>query len=136
MRHLQQAAANPTPWGCAASATEESTLPMAGIRKKLSAVVLWCTFVALYLGGAVMLMIGFYIACGDWWTAIHHHAGRWAVGTKTAELFVLLLGLVLVLIIPVFERKSADRTGAWKTERRSESKIKASSLGKGSITIP
>ncbi|HET9180069.1 MAG TPA: hypothetical protein VFQ24_17075 [Terriglobia bacterium] len=109
---------------------------MARIRKKLSAVVLWCTFVALYLGGAVMLMIGFYIACGDWWTAIHHHAGRWAVGTKTAELFVLLLGLILVLIIPVFERKSVDRSGAWKTGRRSESKGQASGLGKGCITIP
>ena len=107
---------------------------MVGIRKKLSALVLWCTFVALYLGGAVMLMIGFYIACGDWWAAIRHHAGRWAVGTRTAELFVLLLGLVLVLIVPVFERKSVDRSGAGKTARRSESEDQTSGLGSDCVS--
>jgi hypothetical protein len=108
---------------------------MASIRKKLSALVLWGTFVTLYLGGTIMLMIGFYIAFGDWWAAIHHYAGRWAVGTKTAELFVLLLGLILVLIIPVFERKSVDRSGAWKAGRRSESKSLTSKPEKRWVSI-
>ncbi|HEX5410454.1 MAG TPA: hypothetical protein VFZ27_01175 [Terriglobia bacterium] len=95
---------------------------MAVIRKKLSALLLWCTFVALYLGGTVMLVIGFCLAYSDWWTAVHHHAGRLAVGTKTAEILVLALGLILVLIVPVFERQSVDRSGAWSTGRRSETK--------------
>lgn len=108
---------------------------MTSIRKKLSALVLWCTFVGLYLGGAVMLMIGFYIACGDWWAVIHRHAGRWAVGARAAELFVLLLGLILVLIVPVFERKSVERSRAWKTGPRSESKDQTSGLGKDCAPI-
>ncbi len=108
---------------------------MAGMRKKLSALVLWCTFVALYLGGAVMLMIGFYIACGDWWAAIHRHAGRWAVGARTAELLVLLLGLILVLIVPVFERKTVDRSRAGKTGRRSESEDQTSGLGSDCVRV-
>ena len=108
---------------------------MAHLRKKLSAAGLWCSFVALYVGGTAMLMIGFYIACGDWWAAIHRHAGRWAVGARTAELFVLLLGLILVLIIPVFERKSVDRSGAWKAGRRSESKSLTSKPEKRWVSI-
>lgn len=95
---------------------------MARIRKKLSALVLWCAFLGLYLGGAVMLAIGMFIASREWWTAIHRQAGPWELGTKTAEFFILAFGFILVLIVPVLEYKSVDRRRAWKMGRRSESK--------------
>jgi heme/copper-type cytochrome/quinol oxidase subunit 1 len=95
---------------------------MARIRKKLSALVLWFVFLGLYLGGAVMLAIGVFFASRQWRAAIHRHAGPWEIGTKTAEFFILALGLILVLIVPILEYKSVYRRGAWKTGRRSESK--------------
>ena len=98
---------------------------MARIRKKLSALVLWCALLGLYLGGAVMLAIGLFFASRQWGAAIHRHAGPWEIGTKTAEFFILALGFILVLIVPVFEYKSFDRSGAWKTGRRSESKCQS-----------
>lgn len=51
------------------------TLPMASLREKLSALVLGCTFVELYLGGAAMLVMGLYLACGDRRAAIQQHQG-------------------------------------------------------------
>jgi len=104
----------------------KTTLPMVRIRKKLSALVLWCAFLGLYLGGAVMLAIGVFFASREWWATIHRHAGPWEIGTKTAEFLILALGLILVLVVPVVEHKSVDGSGAWKTGRRSELKSRAS----------
>lgn len=110
-------------------------LSMARVRKKLSAVVLWCTFVALYGGGAVMLVLGFYLACCDWWSALQHHANRLAIGTKTTEIFVLALGVILILIVPVFERQFVGRSVTWKMGPTSESKSKTSESGKDCVPI-
>jgi heme/copper-type cytochrome/quinol oxidase subunit 1 len=96
------------------------------MRKKISALVLWCAFLGLYLGGAVMLAIGVFFASRQCWAAIHQHAGPWTIGRKTAELFILALGFILVLIAPVFEYKSVDWSGAFKKGRRSGSKSQAS----------
>jgi heme/copper-type cytochrome/quinol oxidase subunit 1 len=96
------------------------------MRKKLSALVLWCVFLGLYLGGAVMLAIGVFFASRQCWAAIHQHADPWTIGRKTAELFILAIGFILILIVPVFEYKSADRNGTWKQGRRSESKSQGS----------
>lgn len=81
-----------------------------------------------------MLFLGLYLAWRDWWTAVHQHTGRWAISMKTTELFVLALGLILVLFVPVFEGKSVDRSGAWRTGRRSESKAKTPGPERGCLT--
>ena len=88
-------------------------------RHNLSAFILWCAFLALYLGGAVLLVIGLVFAARTWWVLVHQNAGLWAVGTKTTELFVLAAGFFLVLIIPFRQHRAADRTELWRAERRS-----------------
>lgn len=95
---------------------------MKQLRRKLSALILWCTFVALYLGGVFLLIIGLVFASRTWWTLIQQHAGWWAISTKTAEAFILAVGLVLVLVIPFFQRRAVDRSSPWRAERRSEMK--------------
>lgn len=67
-----------------------------------------------------MLVIGLVLSSRAWWATIHQHAGFWAVGGKTAEVLVLGVGLLLILIIPVFHHKSVGRSGAWRTGRRPE----------------
>jgi len=94
-------------------------------RHNLSAFVLWCAFLGLYLGGAVLLVIGLVLAAQTWWTLIHQHAGWWAVSTKTAEIFVLAVGFLLILIIPFLQHQATDRTILWRTERRSGMKGRA-----------
>jgi heme/copper-type cytochrome/quinol oxidase subunit 1 len=101
---------------------EKATPPMARLRNKLSALVLWCALLALYLGGAVMLVIGLVFASREWWAVIHQHAGLWVISTKTAEVLVLAVGLILILIAHIFQGKSVDRSGIWRTGRRSDSK--------------
>jgi len=93
---------------------------MARLRKTLSALVLWCVFLVLYLGGVVMLVIGLILSSGLWWAAIHQHASLWTIGGKTAEILVMAVGLLLILIIPLFHHKSVGRSGAWRTGRRAE----------------
>lgn len=95
---------------------------MERFRHNLSAFVLWCTFLGLYLGGTVLLVIGLVFASRTWWALIHQHAGVWLISTKTAEVFVLAVGLVLVLIIPFLQHQAAGRSRAWRAERRSEAK--------------
>lgn len=93
---------------------------MARLRSKLSALVLWCAFLALYLGEAAMLVIGLILSSRAWWAAIQQHANLWAVAGKAAEVLILGAGLLLILIIPVFHNKSVGRSGAWRTGRRAE----------------
>ncbi|MGA8184265.1 MAG: hypothetical protein WB819_11565 [Terriglobia bacterium] len=93
---------------------------MARLRNTLSALVLWCVFLVLYLGGTVMLVIGLVFASRMWWAAIHQPSSLWVIGTKTAELLVMAVGLIQVLIVPVFHHQSVDRSGTWRTGRRSE----------------
>lgn len=93
---------------------------MARLRNKLSALFLWCIFLALYLGGAVMLGIGVVLASQVWWTSIHQHSSLWAMSAKTADVLVMVVGFVLILIIPVFHHKSVGRSGMWRTGRRAE----------------
>jgi heme/copper-type cytochrome/quinol oxidase subunit 1 len=95
---------------------------MERFRHKFSALVLWCTFLALYLGGAALLVIGLVIASRRWWALIHHHANAWLIGTKTVEVLVLAVGLVLILIVPLLQRQANGRSEAWRAERRSEMK--------------
>ncbi len=67
-----------------------------------------------------MLVIGLVFASRMWWAAIHQPSSLWVIGTKTAELLVMAVGLILVLIVPVFHHQSVDRSGTWRTGRRSE----------------
>lgn len=93
---------------------------MASLRNKLSAAVLWGVFLALYVGGAVMLIIGVMLASRAWWSAVHLQASLWVISVKTAEVLVMAVGLLLILILPVFHCKSVGRSGAWRTGRRAE----------------
>lgn len=95
---------------------------MKRLRQKLSALVLWCAFLALYLGGAVMLVIGLVFASREWWRLTHQQASLWLISTTTAEVLVLALGLALIMFVPFLQRRSARRNGAWRAERRSETK--------------
>jgi len=92
------------------------------LRRKLSAIVLWCAFAALYLGGVLLLAIGLVFASQTWWTLIQHQASAWEIGTKTAELLVLAVGLIVALAIPILQRRAVERSGVWRSERRSEMK--------------
>lgn len=95
-------------------------------RHKLSALVLWGVFLALYVAGALLLVIGVVIAARGWWELLLLQAGFWAMSAKTAELFILVAGSSLILIIPFLQRRSRDQTGAWRAERRSEMKCRVS----------
>ncbi|HET7212260.1 MAG TPA: hypothetical protein VFL79_01615 [Terriglobia bacterium] len=93
---------------------------MGQIRKRLSVLVLWSAFLLLYLGGAVMLVIGLVLASRAWWAVVHQHASIWVLGTKTAEALVLGVGFLLILIIPVFHHRTVGRSRTWRTSRSAE----------------
>lgn len=109
---------------------------MARLRNKLSALVLWCVFLVLYLGGAVMLAIGLILASRVWWAAISQHASLWSISTKTAEVLVLGAGLLLILIIPLFQHRSVGRSGAWRTGRRAETEFPVAADKDGPLITP
>jgi hypothetical protein len=88
------------------------------LRHRLSVLVLWCGRLALYVGGAAMLLIGLLIASRGWWVAIHQHASMWLISTRALEVVTLGLGLLLILIVPVFHDRSVGRSGAWKAKQR------------------
>jgi hypothetical protein len=106
---------------------------MARLRNKLSSLVLWCALLVLYLWGAVMLVIGLVLASRVWWAAVHQHSSLWVMGTKTAELLVIVVGLILILIIPVFRHQSVGRSGTWRTGRRSETDGKVAEKKDGPV---
>lgn len=90
-----------------------------GFRHTLSVLVLWCSFLALYLGGAFLLVVGVVFAGRSWWLLIPHHAGLWAVSTKTTEFFVLTVGFALILITPFLQYQAAGGGRLWREERGS-----------------
>lgn len=104
---------------------------MEQLRRKLAALILWCAFAALYLGGVFLLIVGLVFAARTWWMLIQHHAGMWQIGTKTAEFLILAIGFVLVLIIPFLQRHAVDRSGLWRAERRSEMKSRVPMTDQG-----
>jgi len=67
-----------------------------------------------------MLVIGLVLSSRAWWAALHQHASLWTIAGKTAEILVMAVGLLLILIIPVFQHESIERSGASRTGRRSE----------------
>jgi hypothetical protein len=91
-------------------------------RHGFSACVLWCAFLALYVGGAVLFVIGLIIASRACWVLVHHHGSARQIGAKSAEVFVMAAGLALALIVPLLRRRAASRSGTWRTGRRSEMK--------------
>lgn len=91
-------------------------------RHNLAAFVLWCVLAGLYAAGAFMLVIGVVFAAREWWALLHQHASLWAVSAKTAELFALVAGFSLILIIPFLQRQARHQAGSWQAERRSEAK--------------
>jgi hypothetical protein len=95
-----------------------------GFRHNLFSFLFWCVLLALYLGGAFLLLIGLVLAARTWWAIIHQHASLWAVSAKTAELFVIASGFFLILIIPFLQRLAGHRPGSWRAERRSETKCR------------
>jgi|GEM_PF-2620955 len=64
-----------------------------------------------------MLGIGLILASQLWWAAMAQHASVWVLGPRTAELLVMAVGLLLVLIFPVFHHKSVGRSGTQRTGR-------------------
>lgn len=73
---------------------------MKGLRHKFSVLVLWCAFMALYVGGAAMLVIGLFLASQEWWVVIHQHTGMWLISAKTTEVLVVGLGILLIRSSP------------------------------------
>lgn len=96
------------------------------LQHNLSAFVLWCVLLAIYLGGAFLLAIGMLFASRTWWALIHQHASLWAISAKTAELFVMAAGSFLVLIVPFLQRRASHHGKSWRAERRSGIKCRAS----------
>jgi hypothetical protein len=97
-------------------------VPMGRVRHKLSACLLWCALLALYLGGTIMLVIGLIVASRTWWALIHQHASLWAISAKTTEVLALAVGLMLVLIIPIFQHQSFSRKGPQRSGQKPETK--------------
>lgn len=95
-------------------------------RHNVSSVILWCAFLALYLGGALLLVIGLAFAARTWWELVHQPTGFWALATKTTELFTMAAGFLLILIIPTMQRRPAHQRNSWRVERRSEIKSESS----------
>lgn len=96
-------------------------------RHKLSAAVLWCVFLVLYLGGTVLVVVGLVLAGRTWWALVQHHAGLWPVCTKSAELFVPAAVILLILIIPFVRHQTGGESPLCREERRSGMKAKRDS---------
>jgi uncharacterized protein YqgC (DUF456 family) len=109
---------------------------MGRIRSKLSVLVLWCVFLALYLGGTVMLVIGLILALRIWWAAFSQHASLWVMSAKTAEVTVLGAGLLLILIIPLLHHRSVDRSGAAKSKQKDETDRRVAADKRGPLMTP
>jgi hypothetical protein len=88
-------------------------------RHGFSSFLLWCIFLALYLGGAALLVMGLTLTGKGWWVAIHQHAGMGSVVGKTALLALLAIGFVLVLVIPLAQFQAIGHLSLWRSERRS-----------------
>ena len=97
----------------------------ARFRHSFFAGVLWSAFLLLYVGGAVLLVIGLVIASRSWWALVHQHGSARQIAARSAEVFVMAAGLVLALIVPLLRRQATGRSGAWRTGRRSEMKNQA-----------
>jgi hypothetical protein len=97
---------------------------MERLRHKLSVLVLWCVFLALYVGGAAMLGVGLFLASQEWWVVLHQHTSMWLISAKTVEMLIVGLGFLLILIIPLFQPRSVGRSGDWRAEHRSETKCR------------
>jgi hypothetical protein len=65
-----------------------------------------------------MLVIGLLIASRGWWVAIHQHASMWLISRRASEVLALGLGLLLILIVPVFHDRSVGRSGGWRAKQR------------------
>ena len=92
------------------------------LRQNVSSFVIWGLFLALYLGGAVLLAIGLVFSSRAWWALMQQGAGMRPIAAKTAEVVALAIGLLLILIAPFAQSQSAARSEGWKAERRSEMK--------------
>lgn len=67
-----------------------------------------------------MLVVGLILASRIWWAAFSQHASLWVLSTKTAEVIVLGIGVLLILIIPLLHHRSVDRSGAVKPNPSTE----------------
>lgn len=94
----------------------------ARLRQNVSSFVIWCLFLALYLGGVVLLAIGLFFSSRAWWALMQQGADMRQMAAKMVEVLILAIGLLLILIVPFAQRQSAARSEGWKEERRSEMK--------------
>lgn len=78
-------------------------------RHNLSALVLRCVFVVLYLGGALLLLSGLILTAQAWWTLVHRHGALLAISSTTAEIFVLAAAFFSILIIPHLENSGSKQ---------------------------
>lgn len=104
-------------------------------RHNLAAIVLWCMFLTLYLGGTFLLVIGLVSATQTWWAAIHQHADLWRLSAKTLELLIMAAGFILVLIIPLIQGQDRRRRKTRKVERGSEMRRTTFAADQGHPTI-
>lgn len=69
-----------------------------------------------------MLVVGLLFASRTWWALIHQHASLWAISAKTTEILALAVGLMLVLILPIFQHQSFSRRGPQGSGQKPETK--------------
>ena len=96
------------------------------LRHRLSVLVLWSGLLALYASGSAMVVIGLLIASRGWWVAIHQHASMWLISTRASEALALGLGLLLILIVPVFHDRPVDRSCGSRAKQRTQTKFQVS----------
>lgn len=92
------------------------------VRHKLSVFIPRCVFLLLYLGGALLLLLGLIFSAQAWWRLILQHGSLWAICITTIEIFVLTAAFSSILIIPWLDRRDFDQTTSQQAERRSWSK--------------
>jgi len=88
-------------------------------RHSLSGFAGWCIFLVVYLGGALLLLLGLIFSARAWWGLINQHGSLLAVGATTAEVFVVATAFFLILTIPLLQRRSDDRVNSKRDERKS-----------------
>lgn len=81
-----------------------------------------CVFPLVYLGGALLLLLGLIFSAQAWWTLVHHHGSPWAIGTTTVEVFVLAAALSAILIIPRLQGYNTNQVACGQKERRGGAK--------------
>ncbi|MEJ2009811.1 MAG: hypothetical protein P8Z30_16930 [Acidobacteriota bacterium] len=88
-------------------------------RNRVSGFAAWCIFPVVYLGGALLFLLGLIFSAQAWWVLVHQHGNLWEISAATAEIIVLATAFFLVAAIPLLHRRETDQVRSMRAELRS-----------------